>query len=225
MRPARQNPRNRNAIRVERRDTRVPLRLAEAVQRCLSARQFDNRLAGRPGDTVAGLWGERFFRVSQGAKATQFADGELSVARLEPGNCPDQGSSLQRDSLPAGSLRLADLGYFGIPTLAGLARDGAYWITRIQSGTVFQPEGHPPGAALVVAEPMPRMAPSKFQFCWELKSAFPAAFSPFRLLRRLSRDDGNRCIEALTGRDERPVVIAWTGVNGPFSCRMWSRSD
>jgi hypothetical protein len=70
--------------------------------------------------------------------------GELSAARLERGNCPDQGSSLQRDPLPAGSLRLADLGYFCIPTLAGLARDGAYWITRIQSGTaVFQPEGRP----------------------------------------------------------------------------------
>jgi hypothetical protein len=70
--------------------------------------------------------------------------GELNCVRLEPGTCPDQGSSLQHDVLPAGALRVADLGYFCLRTLALLASDRVYWITRIQSGTaVFERDGRP----------------------------------------------------------------------------------
>jgi hypothetical protein len=46
--------------------------------------------------------------------------------------------------LPAGSLRLADLGYFLLSMLAGLARSGRWFITRIQPRTtVFTEQGEP----------------------------------------------------------------------------------
>lgn len=67
--------------------------------------------------------------------------GKLDYVGLEPGRQPDQATALQQEKLPAGSLRLADLGYFCVAVLAELARQGVFWISRIQSGTaVFCPD-------------------------------------------------------------------------------------
>ena len=68
--------------------------------------------------------------------------GSLDRLQLEPARDPDQKSCLQHATLPRGALRLADLGYFCVTTLARLAADGVYWISRIQSSTaVFTAEG------------------------------------------------------------------------------------
>lgn len=70
--------------------------------------------------------------------------GQMSYIGLEPGRNPDQGSAIQETLLPEGSLRLADLGYFALPTLVLLARMRVYWISRIQSSTtVFDTNGQP----------------------------------------------------------------------------------
>jgi len=70
--------------------------------------------------------------------------GQLSYIGLEPGRNPDQGSAIQEALLPEGSLRLADLGYFALPTLVLLARMRVNWISRIQSSTtVFDTNGQP----------------------------------------------------------------------------------
>jgi hypothetical protein len=70
--------------------------------------------------------------------------GQLSYVGLEPGRIPDQGSVIQEAPLPEGALRLADLGYFALPTLVLLARLRVNWISRIQSSiAVFDREGKP----------------------------------------------------------------------------------
>ena len=68
--------------------------------------------------------------------------GALSGLTLEPGRRPDQATTLRPEGLPAGSIWIADLGYFGVATLAGVGRDGAYFLSRIQLGTaVFDAQG------------------------------------------------------------------------------------
>lgn len=68
--------------------------------------------------------------------------GQLTAVRLEPGRDPDQKTPLQRVGFPRGSLRIADLGYFCVKTLAFLQAEGVYFLSRIQSSTsVFRTDG------------------------------------------------------------------------------------
>lgn len=68
--------------------------------------------------------------------------GQLSYVGLEAGRNPDQGSAIQEALLPAGSLCLADLGYFSLPRMARQARAGVSWISRVPSNTaVFDSAG------------------------------------------------------------------------------------
>lgn len=68
--------------------------------------------------------------------------GGLDGLILEPGRRPDQSTTLKPDALPAGSLWRADLGYFDVATLAGLAARGVHFLNRIPQGTaVFDAEG------------------------------------------------------------------------------------
>ena len=62
-------------------------------------------------------------------------NGQLIGPFPEAGRCSDQSSQLQRMPLPAGALRLADLGYFNIAVLRDLDKDGVYWVSRIQPHT------------------------------------------------------------------------------------------
>lgn len=55
----------------------------------------------------------------------------------EVGKASDQSSCVQRLPLPAGSLRIADLGYFGLEVLSELATQRVYWISRIQVHTAI----------------------------------------------------------------------------------------
>ena len=87
-------------------------------------------------------------RQSEAALKLQFrfdyTTGACGAALLEPGRASDMGSPVQQQPLPAGSLRLADLGYCRLSVLADLAHRGVYFITRIQSHTaLFSPQGEP----------------------------------------------------------------------------------
>jgi len=61
--------------------------------------------------------------------------GGLRGLRLEPGKQPDQATPLAGEALPAGALRIADLGDFDVGRLAALDRDGVFFLSRIQVGT------------------------------------------------------------------------------------------
>lgn len=70
--------------------------------------------------------------------------GAIRALHLEPGRQPDQATTLTPETLPAGALRIADLGYFDVTRLAAMDRRGVFFISRIQVGTaVFDAWGQP----------------------------------------------------------------------------------
>lgn len=72
----------------------------------------------------------------------EYCSGACRAMLPEPGRCSDRSSAVQQRALPAGSLRLADLGYFRLSVLAQLAQCGASFITRIQPHTaLFSEQG------------------------------------------------------------------------------------
>ena len=69
-------------------------------------------------------------------------NGRLSGPFPMAGRVSDQRSELQDAALPAGSLRLADLGFFSLDTLQTQGQRGVYWLTRLQTCTaLFDAEG------------------------------------------------------------------------------------
>jgi hypothetical protein len=62
--------------------------------------------------------------------------GRLRGPLLDAGRVNDKKTALAREVLPAGSLRVADLGYFQLEHLAALDRHGAYFLSRFQPLTV-----------------------------------------------------------------------------------------
>jgi hypothetical protein len=70
--------------------------------------------------------------------------GALDAVAIEAGKDCDQRASLQSAPQPAGSLRIADLGYFDTEVLRGLRDREGFWASRLAFGTeVFLPEGTP----------------------------------------------------------------------------------
>jgi len=71
-----------------------------------------------------------------------FSTGQLAGPVLQNGRAQDQKSPFQQQALPAGSLHLADLGYFNLDRLAADHRHRVYWITRLKAGTaIYTPTG------------------------------------------------------------------------------------
>ena len=61
--------------------------------------------------------------------------GQLRGPFVQAGRASDRTSPTQHAPLPAGSLRLADLGYFALAVLQTIAQQQAYWLTRLMAGT------------------------------------------------------------------------------------------
>lgn len=61
--------------------------------------------------------------------------GALDGFFLTAGRANDPGAATQELEVPAGAIRLADLGYWSVPRLAQIGRRGAYWLSRLQAGT------------------------------------------------------------------------------------------
>ena len=59
--------------------------------------------------------------------------GGLTGPYLQSGRENDRSSQLQEVSLPAGALRIADLGYFSLKEFAELDAEGVYWLSRVKS--------------------------------------------------------------------------------------------
>jgi hypothetical protein len=67
---------------------------------------------------------------------------------LEAGLVHDQKTAIQQHRLPAGALRLADLGFFDLDVLQSLAAQGVYWLIRYKIGAALL---HPDGERLDLA--------------------------------------------------------------------------
>ncbi len=61
--------------------------------------------------------------------------GTLEGVSWSDGCAADATAELARASLPVGSLRIADLGYFDLGVLAQYSTDGVFWLTRIAPAT------------------------------------------------------------------------------------------
>ena len=71
-----------------------------------------------------------------------YSSGTLSQIVLQDGRAQDRNAPIQSAALPAGALRLADLGYFSLLVLATLSEQAVYWLTRLQAGTaIYDPSG------------------------------------------------------------------------------------
>jgi succinate dehydrogenase hydrophobic anchor subunit len=70
--------------------------------------------------------------------------GDISHLSLHPGRAQDRAAPFQHTSLPAGALRLADLGYFSLDVLAACDQQGVYWLTRYHpQAHLYSAQGHP----------------------------------------------------------------------------------
>jgi Transposase DDE domain len=66
--------------------------------------------------------------------------GALQGPLLQDGRVHDLKAPAQTFDLPAGALRLADLGYFSLDSLQRLSHNGVFWLSRWQAGTVLVDE-------------------------------------------------------------------------------------
>jgi hypothetical protein len=61
--------------------------------------------------------------------------GALEGPTLEHGCTSDRHTALEDHAVPAGALRIADLGFFALDELVRVSTAGGYWLTRLQVNT------------------------------------------------------------------------------------------
>jgi hypothetical protein len=72
----------------------------------------------------------------------ELRSGALAVSELQPGRSCDLAGPLPHAPLPAGSLRLADLGYYSLAALQEYSAQGVYVLSRLPARTaVFDEHG------------------------------------------------------------------------------------
>ena len=104
----------------------------------------DSSLIGLP-DSLQPLWrGSGNSRGETAALKLQvclnYTTGQVEGPLLQSGRAHDRTSPFQDEPLPAGALRLADLGYFELDRFDKANREGVYWISRLKQGTVVYDE-------------------------------------------------------------------------------------
>jgi hypothetical protein len=67
----------------------------------------------------------------------ELRSGALAVSDLQPGRACDLASPLPHGPLPAGSLRLADLGYYSLEAFQEYDRQGVYVLSRLPARTAL----------------------------------------------------------------------------------------
>lgn len=68
--------------------------------------------------------------------------GSLQHISLQSGRANDNGSAVQDVSLPAGALRIADLGYFSLPQIANVSANHSFVLSRLNTQVaLFDPQG------------------------------------------------------------------------------------
>lgn len=60
-----------------------------------------------------------------------WSDGHLLHLDLQAGCDSDRSAPMQTEILPVGALRLADLGYYALPTWEAYSQQGVFWLSRL----------------------------------------------------------------------------------------------
>jgi hypothetical protein len=123
----------------------APRRAAELLRRFTAVSIQDSTVVALPEahrDRRPGCGGNAAAAALKVQVCWDVLRGTLRGLLLEPGRRPDQATVLAADALPPGSIRIADLGYFDVGTLASLVARGVHFVSRIQVGTaVFDATG------------------------------------------------------------------------------------
>jgi Transposase DDE domain len=92
-------------------------------------------------DLLATVWrgcgGSPTARTSAALKLqvrVELRTGHLEDCQLQDGRTPDQRAAFPA-GLPAGALRLADLGYWSLEALQRMVQQGTFWLSRLQTQT------------------------------------------------------------------------------------------
>jgi len=111
------------------------------LQRFASVHILDSSTVALP-EALATIWSGCGNQTAQADAALkihvrlELTTGALAGPVISNGRLHDRSSPLAHEQLPAGSLRLADLGYFSLASLRTLTAQHVYWVSRIQASTV-----------------------------------------------------------------------------------------
>lgn len=140
--------------------------------------------------------------------------GTLTGPFVQAGRARERTSPTQSAPVLAGSLRLADLGYFALAVLAHLTQQQAYWLTRLMAGTqVCDRHGH----VLDLAANLPRHGAAVVDWAVTLGEAqrLPARLSAVRVAQEVAtrrrqqlKPDARRRGQAVS--QERLRLADWT---------------
>jgi hypothetical protein len=78
----------------------------------------------------------------------EITGGSITEIDFQPGRFPDVTAGQAHTALPAGSLRLADLGFFDLSVLSAYTEQGVHWVSRLPANvTVAVGKSKPVGLA------------------------------------------------------------------------------
>ncbi len=100
-------------------------------------------------DALTALWPGCGGQTADGTAAAlkiqvqvNLTEGQLMQLALQAGRASDKTAPMQTAGLPAGALRIADLGYLDLSVWAAYDQQGVFWLSRYQSNLwVFTPAG------------------------------------------------------------------------------------
>jgi hypothetical protein len=110
--------------------------------------------------------------------------GDLAMTCL-PGKTHELNGPLAKAPLPAGALRLCDLGYFRLAELRQFTAAGVWWITRVPCGTTI---ADPAGQPLAIARLLKRETTLDQPVLLGTAAQLPARL----IVRRVSRAEATR---------------------------------
>lgn len=140
--------------------------------------------------------------------------GELDGPLLAPGKAHDGALAAGREALAAGSLYLADLGFFSLRRWADMARDGVFYLGRYLAGTTLTTaDGRRWSASAFLAAQQTNLVDGRLTLgiadplpCRLLAARVPPAVAAER--RRKMRAEARR--NGTTPTQERLALADWT---------------
>ncbi len=165
-------------------------------------------------DALAGRWagcgGDGSAAAVKFQVRLDLGQGTLAGPPLQQGRRHDATAALATALLPAGALRIADLGYFAVPVLAAIAAAEGYWFSRLHaSPTVYRAAGQP----LEVGTWLAAQTADQVERAVRLGSTVqvPARLLAARVPRRVAEQRRRRLRTAAQKRGQTPSAkqLAW----------------
>lgn len=134
--------------------------------------------------------------------------GQLCEVEMQAGTDHDASADIQHAPMPAGGLRIADLGYFSLDVLQQIDADDAYWLTRYKTGTrLYQRNGE----ALDLASVLPQQVGQTLDLpvCLGAQARLPCRLIAERVPDKVVQQRHERLQETARRRQEPIRQDAW----------------